>query len=306
LGQLHLFVAAFLISAAYSLKISYRTSDFSDHARETKSSNAMPAKFDLEKRKVVPPFEALACPTHLSPSQIRENNDGEHGSVQQARLELENGEEGATVFWLDVQSGEEIFVLSLAPHEQTRIDTIVGNRFFVRNAEDLSTVLLDVTMGVHHVHIPNSMADCVSTTGLGGVAREKPPPGALDDQSSVRGWTNESPCDLLASWVWPNGTERWMADLLANEWTPHFEITYMTHDFVFRLTDGRLVKKFTVAPTKIPVCPKIASSISDVIFVEATDEDHATVNSNATNPSSSFTCAAHLSVANSAKELASF
>lgn len=247
-------------------------------------------------------FQAKICPSELSPT-IKSDGVDKLEDLTEARLELENGEEDTYLFWLDQASGDEIFVQSLAPHQNTKIQTFVGYRFIVRSSIDASTVLLDVTVGVHHVHIPDSLSDCVSTTGLGGVARKKSPPGPLTAESTVRGWTNESPCDLLASWVWPNGTERWMADMLAHEWSPHFEVTFLSHDFVFRLTDGRLVKKFNVSPTKVPSCPKTLP-IAESAAVTGTNEDAAVADPNATSSSGVSTCAAHLFVAGSAKGLA--
>ena len=49
-----------------------------------------------------------------------------------------------------------------------------------------------------------------------------------------------------------------MADLIAGPSGEgsHHEVTYMGHDFVFRLADGRLAHRHKVAPAVVPTCPK--------------------------------------------------
>lgn len=50
-----------------------------------------------------------------------------------------------------------------------------------------------------------------------------------------------------------------MADLIIGS-APHFETTFLSHKFVFRLVDGRFVHQFTVEPTYIQHCPNIRDS----------------------------------------------
>ena len=147
----------------------------------------------------------------------------------------------------------QVLIEQLPPGGRIKLHTFVGDRFIARAAVDESRVLLAVTIGVPSVELPNDL-DCRGTARIGS-PRAPLPPGPLHEFATLRGWTNDSPCDVIAAYVWPNGTERWMADLVSGGSVAHFEVTYLEHLFSFRLTDGRLVYSFAVAPASIPRCP---------------------------------------------------
>jgi len=206
-------------------------------------------------------YREVHCPKEVgSYPQVEVHN--RHLKSQQdqfrARQEITNRDEPAKLFWL-APSGEEKFIASLQPFESVKLETWDGDRFIVRS-EDSGTILLDLTVGVREVKLPVDM-NCIGTPGLGS-ARKKTPPGNITEAATFRGWSNESPCDIVASWVWPNGTERWMADLLTGDGEPHHEVTYVGHDFVFRLADGRLVDRHKVAPALVQTCPTEAEGLS--------------------------------------------
>jgi hypothetical protein len=114
--------------------------------------------------------------------------------------------------------------------------------------------LMDVVVGVHNIMLPEGLK-CKGVQGEGNYKSN--PPGLLFDESTIRGWRNLSPCDITGFYVFPNGTERWMTDLPTGTPFPHFEITYLTHNFVFKLNDDRVAVRFVVKPENIPSCPRI-------------------------------------------------
>lgn len=222
---------------------------------------------NIDGSKAMKTFSAhqvLHCPSDVMSRIpiVKNKND----KPEETRLELQNGDEYADVYWLSDENDEtkEFHVGSLEPNEYLRINTFVNDRFVIRSMNDHRVILLDVIVGVHHIKLPPGL-QCKGIQGEGTYRAN--PPGQLDDFASIRGWRNMSPCDITGYYIFPNGTERWMTDIPVGTFQPHFEITYMEHNFVFKLNDGRVATRFTIKPENIPSCPRIYNQAKVNMFI---------------------------------------
>jgi hypothetical protein len=212
-----------------------------------------PQKFMTEHREIL-------CPENVLPT-LSSATKPEGMAQQKSRQEIRNeASEPVDVYWWDEAAAREVLVHEqLQPREQTKLHTFVGDRFVVRLSAAPARVVLDLTVGVRLLRLPEGV-DCAGTAGIAN-PRASNPPGPIMNLATFRGWANASPCDLVGAWVSPhNRTERWMADLTvaahgtAALMAPHFEVTYEGHEFTFRLTDGRLVQRVVVGPARAPDC----------------------------------------------------
>lgn len=239
------------------------------------------------KTSILPSHREIQCPESVAPVT------GVRHSLSEYREDLKNhADEPAVVSWLNYD-GKEIFVTSLQPDAEIRLQTFIGDRFIIRSSTDAdviflgenslsrsfvvclfplltpSTLLLslikDLTVGVHHIDLPAGVV-CDPLKSAISHPRKPKPSGELTPAATVRGWVSDSPCDLIGSWVVFNDTgaacqeigERWMVDLTSSsnkaEALGHFEVTYLSHLFRFAMTDKTIVRDFLVSPTSIPNC----------------------------------------------------
>jgi hypothetical protein len=211
----------------------------------------------LSSQKFMASHRELVCPETVLPTPDASKRPKDMPQ-QKARQEIRNdASEPVNIYWWEETTAREWLVHEqLQPQEQTKFNTFVGDRFIVRLSATQERIVLDLTVGVRLLQLPEGL-DCEGSEGILD-PRPPRPPGPLLDLATLRGWANTSPCDLVGAWVNPtNQTERWMADLLADgsiNTASHFEVTYEGHEFTFRLPDGRLVEHFKVGPARAPNC----------------------------------------------------
>lgn len=178
---------------------------------------------------------------------------------QTARVTFRNAmQEAAELYWLD-ENGKEWFTPPLiAPVAGLKVKTFMGARFLIKRSSD-QRVVLDHTVGPQEIQLPPDIV-CDASQNSG---KARPPNyGTLLPTQTVLGLANLSPCDLVVNWKTEEafrtefGEERWSADLPAGQ-NPHFEYTWIGHEFIVRVrSDNTLVKAVKVADVEILPCTR--------------------------------------------------